>query len=525
MLNKTGGIPMSKRILVMLIAVAMLLCCCVAAQAAGDPTKVVVGVAAEPDAFFVCHSVNSTNMDECPVLHNIYDTLIRRNVDGTYTGLLATDWSISEDGLTYTFTIRDGVKFSDGRDMTLEDVVFSFDYTASTKGGKTQLVNYDHAEIVDEANRIVAIHLTSAYGGFINAVVNRYGLIYSKSYFEEVGEDGYDAAPITTGPYKFVEHVSGDHVTVTYNEYYWGEKPAITDITYKVVKDVNTQMIALEAGEIDCLLNANISPLLQLAPDSTTKYAIASTAQYTTIGFNCSPSQPTSDINLRKAICYAIDRDDVNFGAYEDMTTIATHTIPYGFNARPDDEAVDYYTYDPDKAAEYLAQSNYNGEEVKLITVSGTKDESVCKIVQAQLMDLGINCTMLATDAGSYTSMLNDSGDYAICLRSSSSSLMDSDMLIFAFNADVVTTPKYDNGWSEEFTNKMRDLTWAGRAEGNAEKRKEIYTEAIQYLYDEAMSCPIVYGLNVVAYNEKLQGVEPGPLVGIYYIYDWSWAE
>lgn len=162
-----------------MLALSLLLPCFRAQTESSGKTSVAGGVAAEPNAFFVCHSVNNTNMDECPVLHNIYDTLIRRNVDGTYKGLLATDWSVSDDGLVYTIKVRQGVKFSDGRDMTVEDVVFSLNYTAATKSGAQQLVNYKEAVASDDET--VEIHLTSAYGGFINALCNRYGLIFSKS--------------------------------------------------------------------------------------------------------------------------------------------------------------------------------------------------------------------------------------------------------------------------------------------------------------------------------------------------------
>lgn len=512
----------SKLILVAMLIASLLLPCFGAQAESEGKTSVVIGVAAEPNAFFVCHSVNGTNMDECPVLHNIYDTLIRRNVDGTYKGLLATDWSVSEDGLVYTIKVRQGVKFSDGRDMTVEDVVFSLNYTAATKAGAQQLVNYDKAVAIDDET--VEIHLTSAYGGFINALCNRYGLIFSKSYFEEVGEDGYDAAPITTGPYKFVEYVSGDHVKITYNEYYWGEKPAITDITYRVMTDINTQMIALENKEIDVLLNANITPLLQLDPDGPVTYAVTSAATYSTLMFNLKADQPTSNIDLRKAICYGINKDEINFGVYENMAEVADCTIPSSFNARPISGTFDSYSYDPAKAKEYLEASGYNGEEVRIVTVSGTKDETVCQIVQGQLINLGINATLVACDAGTFNDYTSTSGDYSISLRSGSSSLMDSDMLIFNYNTDLITC-NFDRNFPEEFNTKLTELTWAGRAESDMDKRIEIYTEAIQMCYDYAVNEPLVYSLNVVAYNRDLQGVEPGPLVGIYYIYDWSWAE
>ncbi|MGI6239201.1 MAG: ABC transporter substrate-binding protein, partial [Christensenellales bacterium] len=424
--------------LVITLIVAMLFSFGAVAQANDSAkTAVIIGVAAEPDAFFVCHSVNGTNMDEAPVIHSIYDSLIRRNVDGSYTGLLATEWTMSEDGLSYTFKIRPGVKYSDGTDMPISDIPFSLNYTATTKAGQQQLVNYDYTEAIDDET--VVVHLTSPYGGFLNALANRYGLVYSERYFNEVGEDGYDAMPITTGPYKFVEYVSGAHVKLTYNEHYWGEMPQITDITFRTMTDINTQMIALENKEIDVLLNANISPLLRLDPDGDVTYAVTSAAQYATLMFNMKDGIPVADENLRLAIAHAINKEEINFGANENMAEVADCIIPTGFNARPIPGTYDAYAFDLAKAQEYLAASGYNGEEVRIVTVSGTKDEIICQIIQGQLINLGLNCTLVAADAATYNDYTGTSGDYSMALRSGSSSLMDADMMLYVYNEDVST--------------------------------------------------------------------------------------
>jgi peptide/nickel transport system substrate-binding protein len=506
------------RLIALLLALLMLLGA-IPAQAEAK-TSVVVGAAAEPNAFFVCHSTKGTNMDEVPIIHNIYDSLIKRNVDGSYEGLLATEWSVSEDGLAYTLKIRQGVKFSDGSDMTVDDVVFSMNYIASTKGGQTQLTNYDRCEKVDDQTAV--IYLTSPFGGFINALCNRYALIFSKAYFEKVGEDGYDAAPVGTGPYKFVEYVSGDHITLAANEYYWGEKPAITDITFRVMTDVNTQMIALENGEIDVLLNANITPLMQLDPNGKVTYKTTSAATYSNLQFNLKPGQPTADLNLRLAIAYAINKEEVNIGTNEGLAEIGDIMMPFFFNARPAPGTYKTIEYNLDKAKEYLAKSTYKGEEVKIVTVSGTKAETACQIIQGQLINLGINCTLAAVDAPTYNDYVQNSGDYCMNQRASSSSLMDSDCLYFTWNKNNLSV-NFDRGLAPELDDKLTELTAAGRAEPNPDKRVQIYTEACDLITDNGLATCLYYDLNVVAFNKDLKGVEPGALVGMYYFNDWSW--
>lgn len=506
------------RLLALLLVMLMILG--VMPVSAESKTSVVVGAAAEPNAFFVCHSTKGTNMDEVPIIHNIYDTLIKRNVDGTYEGLIATEWSVSEDGLAYTFKIRQGVKFSDGSDMTIDDVVFSMNHTASTKGGKTQLTNYDRSEKIDEETMV--LYLTSPFGGFINALANRYALIYSKAYFEAVGEDGYDAKPIGTGPYRFVEYVSGDHVTLTANEYYWGEAPAIKDITFRVMTDVNTQMVALENGELDVLLNANITPLMHLDPNGKVTYKTSSAATFSNMQFNMKAEVPTSDLNLRLALAHAINKEEVNIGTNEGLAQIGDIQLPFFFNARPVPGTYRFIEFDLEKAKEYLAKSNYNGEEVKILCVSGTKAETACQIVQGQLINFGINATLAAVDAPTYDDYMRNSGDFSMNVRASSSSLMDADAYFFTYDKDNLSV-NYDRGLGEELDNKLTELVRAGRAEPNNEKRIAYYTELANLVTDNGLATCMYYDLNVVAFNKDIKGVEPGALVGMYYFNDWSW--
>ncbi|MGI6239903.1 MAG: hypothetical protein ACOYI5_09805, partial [Christensenellales bacterium] len=127
-------------------------------------------------------------------------------------------------------------------------------------------------------------------------------------------------------------------------------------------------------------------------------------------------------------------------------------------------------------------------------------------------------------DAATYNDYTGTSGDYSMALRSGSSSLMDADMMLYVYNEDV-STRNFDNGYPEEFRTRITELTWAGRAEPDTEKRIEIYTESVQLCYDYCVNVPLVYGLNVVAYNRDVQNIEPGPLVGVYYINDWAWAQ
>ena len=487
------------------------------AKNGGTKDSVTVACAAEPDTFISWYSKANTSMDEVPILHNVYESLLKLGTDNSLEPLLATEWSVSEDGCTYTLKIRDDVYFHNGEKMTVEDVEFTLDGAGHTSAGSAQLAHYDDCEIIDE--NTVAIHLTSPYGPFMNALAGRFALIMDKSYYEEVGEDAYNEAPIGTGPYKFVERVSGDHITLEAFDKYWAGEPEIKTVNFVVLTDTNTQMISLENGDIDVLINANISALNKLTTDKV-KWDKMTASSIGQIHFNCNKGS-AQDINFRKAVMYGINKEDVNIGVFEGQATAADIPIAIGFSGRPDEGTYEVIEYNPEKAKELLAQSGYNGEEFKLVTVSGTKDENVAQIIQGQLLELGINCTVNAVDSASYFATFEQSGDYGAAVRYGGVSVLDADGLFYKYHSSyLLSNGKYDAGaWNEELDAKLQDA----RVEVDKEKRKQMYGEACDLITENAFGAGIYYDVNACAYNANLAGVVPRALTGLYFFNDWSW--
>lgn len=488
-----------------------------AAPSGEKKDSVTVACAAEPDVFFSWYSKSNSNMDEVPILHNIYETPIKLGPNNEHEPLLATEWSVSDDGLTYTLKLRDDVYFHNGDKMTAEDVEFTLDGAGHTSAGAAQLANYDDCEVIDE--NTVAIHLTDPYGPFLNALAGRFALIMDKSYYEEVGEDGYNENPIGTGPYKFAERVSGDHITLEAFDKYWQGEPEIKKVTFAVLSDTNTQMISLENGDIDVLINANVSALSKLTTDKV-KWATQDASSIDNLKFNCNKG-PAQDINFRKAVLYGINKEDVNIGVYEGKATVADIPIATGFSGRPDAGTYETIEYNPDTAKEYLAKSNYNGEEFKIVCVSGTKDESAAQIIQGQLIELGINCVVNAVDSASYFATVEQSGDFDANLRFAGVSVLDADGLFYQYNSSILLAKgKYDAGiWNKDLDAKLQEA----RVEVDNDKRKALYAEVCNMILDNAYGTALYYDLNACAYNANLKGVVPRSLTGLYFFNDWSW--
>ena len=490
------------------------------AEAEGGETKdsVVVACAAEPNAFYPIHTSLGTNMDEVPILHNVYESLIKLGPDNTHEPLLAESWEISDDGCTYTLYLRDDVYFHNGDHMTAADVEYTLDIAGHSSAGLAQLANYEDTEVIDDYT--VAIHLSAPYGPFLNALCGRYALIVDKALAEEIGEDAYNEAPVGTGPYKFVSYTSGDSVVLEANEDYWGGAPSIKHVTFRVMTDTNTQMVSLENGDVDVLINANISSLTRLNNENI-KWETKDASSIDNLKINCSKG-PGTDINFRKAIQCGINKEDVNLGVYEGMATLGDIQIAPGFSGRPDPGTYKVVEYDPEKAKEYLAASNYNGEEFKIVTVSGTRDESAAQIIQGQLIELGINCTVSAVDSASYAATVdNGTGEFGAALRFSGVSVLDADGLFYQYHSDSTLTPgKYDAGVT---TPELDELLMAARVEQDEDTRKDLYAQACDYITDNAYGCTIYYEVNAVAYNAALNGVVPRSLTGLYFFNDWNW--
>lgn len=182
-----------------------------------DKDTVTFVVSGNPYMFFHLTS-EGCGGDDNIVLANIYDCLLCLENDGSLSNALAESYMVSDDGTLYTFNLRKGVKFSNGMEMTAEDVKFSLDKGAVGPLGGALLINYKECRIVDPYT--VEVELTSPYAAFPYCVASRVGGIACKAYWEEVGDEGYKSAPVGTGAYVLSEYAANDHIILKANEYH-----------------------------------------------------------------------------------------------------------------------------------------------------------------------------------------------------------------------------------------------------------------------------------------------------------------
>lgn len=485
-----------------------------AATPAGAKTTLTLANAGEPLLFYHLSS-KGCNSDDNLVLSNVYDCLTFLEADGSISPGIAEKWEISEDGLRYTFHIREGVKFHDGSELTVEDVAFTLNQGKAGPLGNALLINFERCEIVDE--HTIDIYLTSPYAAFLYGLASRVGGIVSKAYYDKVGEEGYMKAPIGTGPYKFVSAISGDQTALEAFADYWRGTPPIQTIYLKTMTDTSTQIIALENGDVDAVRNPSIASCMKLDTAKGVTWVKGDSVGRITLYLAEWGDSPCADVNVRKAIQSAINKKDINIGVNEGYATILDIDMCPIYGGYPTDFKV--VPYDVEKAKEYLAASSYNGEEISLVVRVGTTMETAARIIQAQLMDIGINCTVNAVDNATYTE-LYAGANYDGLVLDNPSSLVDADGFLPIFNLPE-TGYVFAQHNNYQRKKEIYDLCMLGRA-AVGDARLDIYRQAVDIATDEAYLVPLYNGINTVAHRDDLGGVAAHCL-GTYNFYQWHW--
>ena len=297
------------------------------------------------------HPVNTSTTIESTLVNQIYDTLaIDDPADPTADMIprLAESWEISEDGLCYTFHLRQGVKFHDGSGFTAEDVGFSLDLCAASEYQGSMVDGMDHWEATDDYT--INIYTTTPYAPFLRSVVDM--PIGCKAYHDSVDEETFAQAPVGCGAYRFVSHSEGDSIKLESFEEYYGGAPAIKNVTFKVIADAAAMSIGLQAGQID-FAEIDASVLSTLEAAEGVEIATADATTFAFIAMN-TQVEPYNNVKFRQAVNYAIDREALVTAYAEGHGNVNSNILTPERDGYSDSQI--QYEYDPEKAKALLAE-------------------------------------------------------------------------------------------------------------------------------------------------------------------------
>ncbi len=457
---------------------------------AGPTGKIVIVIGGDPSTL---DPQFADDGNERAVNDNIYETLIAR--DSKTMELipgLAESWEQVDD-TTWRFTLRKGVKFHNGEPWNAEAAAYSINRVIDPEFASEQISYYatvTGAKAVDE----YTLEVTTE-GPDPTLPTRLYWMKMVPPKYAEEDPDTFAKEPVGTGPYKFVEWVRDDHVTLEANPEYWGGAPSIKTVVIRPIPEEVTRLAALQAGEVDL-----VRGLIPEYADQVPKAVAIPGLEFPWLRLNCLKG-PTADPKVRLAINYAIDREALAESLYLGYAVPAQGQLltPGHFGFNPEVKA---YPHDPAKAKELLKEAGYAGEEIEFIGEAGRwlKDKELIEAVAGQLRDVGINVNVKIVEWSDWLDLLFAGADKAPDIQFSShdNSLLDADRTLSAIYHSEGSQSAYKN----EEVDKLID---AARTETDVAKREEMYHKAIKIAYDEAALVPLLNLEDIYGLSERLQ--------------------
>ena len=474
--------------------------------------KDTITIATGSDQNYMDGQMNNTND---VYLRAVYSQLVRRALDGSIEGDLAESWSVGEDGVTWTFNLRHGVKFHNGKELTSADVVASYDrllnntavrYNSYAKGYIKEVYAID--------DYTVCIVTTEQIASMLANLTHRSNLIMDADYIEKYGMDlGLTAESVNgTGPYRLTYWDRGQEMVLeSFEDYFRGEVPT-KKIDILIVSDANARLFAIETGQVDIsTVNTSEIPRLQETPGIQVK-------MYEGIGshglqFNCG-NEYMKDPRVRQAISYAIDRqliiDTLYASIGEKVCTAPVNPNVWGYH----DFGV--IQQDQEKARALLAEAGYpDGFEISImVEPSYNRSTETCEMIVAMLEEVGIHATIEVVDNATFKgsrgnrSYPGEDFPWAMFFMGFGAGTADCDeglRRIWETSPDGNNNNNY--GW---YSNAEVDrLLNEAKAELDEEKRLDLYRQAQQIIFlDDPAAIFTNDRYNIWTMSDKVEGFE-----------------
>ncbi len=468
-----------------------------------------------------------TDGESSRVTKQIYETLIEFEQDSfELKEGLATNWEPSEDGLSYVFTLREGVTFHDGTPFNAEAVKVNFErwanpdhefafrdegYTYSVYG---TLFGVGEEDVIEEINVIndyeVEFILNEPLGAFLQNVAASYFGIISPAALEEYGTD-IDENPVGTGPFKFESWQRDSSIVLKKNEDYWEEGlPYLEGVTFSVIGDNSARLSSLMSGDIDLMDGLSPDDIAQVegADGFEIFERVPNNIGY--LGFN-TEVEPFDDPLVRKAFNHAIDKEGVIAAVYGGQATPAKNAIPEDYLGHNDD--IEDYEYDLDLAKELLADAGLeDGFEFDLWTMPVARPYMpnpmrAAELIQAELSELNITANIVEKEWAVYLEEI-ELGYHDVFMLGWSGVNGDADY----FLGTILHTDGIPGSNQTFYSNEEVDaLLDQAKRTVDPDERASYYEEAQVLIHEDAPMVPLVHSIPVLAGSDIISGYVPHP--------------
>ena len=475
----------------------------------GDSTALDPAVTTEGESFIVTQQ--------------IYETLVNYGKDNTEIEPgLAEKWEVSDDALTYTFTLREGIKFHDGTDFNAEAVVKNFERWAKSHDEATFAYYFsmfggfegDEGHVIKEVKaqdeKTVVITLNRPQAPFLKNIAMSTFAMASPTAFEKDGEN-FTKNPVGTGPFKFKSWKAKDTIELVKNEDYWQEGlPKLDGVKFKVIPDNSARLNALIKGEIDLMDGLNPSDMGKVNNDSKLQLFERPSMNVGYFGFN-TEKEPFNKKEVRQAISHLINKQDIITNFYEGTAEPAKNPMPpsvSGYN----DEITDY-EYDVEKAKELLKKAGYEkGFEMDLWAMPVARPympngQKVAEAIQASLKQVNIEAKIVNEEWAPYLEKVQ-AGEAPSFMLGWTGDNGDADNFLYTLlDKDTIGA----NNYSRYNNKEVHKLLLEAQSTADEDKRNELYKQAQVIIHEDAPWVPLVHSKPQLAGTKTIKGFFPHP--------------
>lgn len=484
--------------------------------AAADDSTFTYAISGDPSS---TNPINTSDRWGLTVTNMIYSPLVAVEADGTTKNVLADSVEAADDGLSVTVKLKQDIKWSDGEDFTADDVVFTYEQKVKKENGNADSLWVDDQPISIEKvdDYTVKFVLPSPSASAVRNIATETYIIPEHIYKDvtDFSVAELPESPVGTGPYKLKEYKRGEYFTFEANENYFEGAPSIKNVTLRIIESTDTAKVALQKGEVDAAVVLP-SDIEDLDDSQITVYPYTEN-RIGYLGLNTNTDE-LKDVKVRQAVLYALNKDELNQGAYLSDEYYAT---PYSFlppNNPYVTEDVEKYDTNVDKAKELLQEAGVSDLTLNIAFTSTDPAQTIqATLIQQQLQQAGITVNLEGGDGTAIFTELKkaDSTKYNLFLGGY---IMGNDPDLYA---RLFTT----GGGSNYFQANIEsiDTLFAEAAvELDADKRADLYDELQQVIADEAIIYPIVDNKKILAVNNRIGNVEDASLIPIYTFEDMS---
>ncbi|MCQ2518103.1 MAG: ABC transporter substrate-binding protein [Lachnospiraceae bacterium] len=467
-------------------------CACAGDKEGKASDSITIGIQQDIEESLDPHDMLAAGTKE--IFFNVFEGLVKSDSEGNIVPAVASSVVKSDDGCTYTFELREGIKFHDGTTVTADDIEYSVNKFADIENHNPSISAFS---IVKEVNvkdeKTVEIVLTEPNNEFLSNLATVEAAIIPKNNANP------DGIAIGTGPYKYVSRTPMENVKMEKFEDYWGEKASIKNVTFKICTNTDTIPMELKGGNIDMITHLTNAQRLQIDADNFVVYeGTMNLVQALYLNQNF---EPFKDVRVRQALCYAIDKKEILTFVSDGRGTPIGSSIYPNFGKYYEDLS-NMYPHDTEKAKELLKEAGYPDGFSFTVTAPSNYPQHVdtAQVMAEEFKAIGVTMDISIVDWDTWLSETYVGRNFDATVIGVDAAQLTADSLLSRFESSAgdnfinYSNPEYDKAYSTALK------------ENDDEKQTEDYKQCAKILAEDAANVYVQDLPEFVAMNKRFEG-------------------